>query len=117
MMKQSGSTETLKARLRAAAKDRLYHFTLADETIRGVMVHGTQMITDMRGGGDLLFDLALDPKEKVNLFGDRADPAQRLKAEGLEWYERTAEAFPDAYQPSVPELLEEFKRLGYTGGE
>lgn len=45
--------EGLKARLQAAAKDRLYHFTLADETIRGVMIHGTRMIHEMRANHEL----------------------------------------------------------------
>lgn len=38
----------LKAQLQASRKDRLDNFTLADNTIRGVLANGTRMVNEMR---------------------------------------------------------------------
>jgi molecular chaperone Hsp33 len=40
--------KALKKQLRARARDRQYNFFLADGSIRGVIVNGTQMINEMR---------------------------------------------------------------------
>ncbi|MBW2366785.1 MAG: Hsp33 family molecular chaperone HslO [Deltaproteobacteria bacterium] len=53
MIKKELPGETLKERLLAARKDRLYHFWLADKSIRGVMIHGTRMIQEMRVNHDM----------------------------------------------------------------
>jgi molecular chaperone Hsp33 len=39
---------TLKEQLIASTRDRLYNFIMADGTIRGVLVHGTRMVSEMR---------------------------------------------------------------------
>jgi molecular chaperone Hsp33 len=39
--------ESLKEGLRARARDRIYHFIMADGTIRGAFVNGTRMINEM----------------------------------------------------------------------
>jgi len=43
----------LKAQLKASAKDKLYHFTLSDGTIRGAVLHGTRMVNEMRANHEL----------------------------------------------------------------
>ncbi len=42
-----------KARLRAAAQDRACRFLLADDQVRGVLLHGTRMVYEMRGNHEL----------------------------------------------------------------
>jgi arylsulfatase A-like enzyme len=82
------------------------------------MFEGTwKVVTDVDGKADLLFDTAVDPGDRNDLFSEQPDEGRRLKSEVLEWYRRTADEFPDAYQPSIPELLEELERLGYTAGK
>jgi len=44
---------TLKDQLRAAAADRLYRFTLADNMVRGALIHGARMIYEMRANHQL----------------------------------------------------------------
>jgi molecular chaperone Hsp33 len=39
---------TLKEQLLASTRDRLYNFIMAGGTIRGVLVHGTRMVSEMR---------------------------------------------------------------------
>ena len=53
MIKQPISDDDLKAQLRARAKDRLHNFILADGSIRGVVLHGTRMIREMRANHEL----------------------------------------------------------------
>ena len=45
--------DTLKDQYRASAKDRLYNFLLAGDTIRGVVLHGTRMVNEMRANHEL----------------------------------------------------------------
>jgi molecular chaperone Hsp33 len=45
--------ETLKEQLMASRRDRLYHFSLAQGTVRAVVVNGTRMINEMRWNHDL----------------------------------------------------------------
>lgn len=44
---------TLKEQLIASVRDRLYHFMLAGENVRGVIVHGTRMVNEMRWNHEL----------------------------------------------------------------
>lgn len=53
MIKKSLYGKGLKAQLLAASKDRLHHFTLADDTIRGVILHGTRMVHEMQANHEL----------------------------------------------------------------
>lgn len=53
MIKKSPYGSTLKEQLRANALDRLHNFTLADGRIRGVMIHATRMVNEMRANHDL----------------------------------------------------------------
>jgi len=48
MEKKQVYGDTIKERLLASAKDRWHNFLLADGAIRGVVVHGTRMINEMR---------------------------------------------------------------------
>ena len=45
--------QTLKQRIKAAAKDKLHHFTLAQDTVRGALVNGYQLIREMRANHGL----------------------------------------------------------------
>ena len=48
MVKKKPYGNNLKAQLKNAAKDKLFHFTLSGDTIRGAILHGTRMINEMR---------------------------------------------------------------------
>ncbi len=43
----------IKVQLRAASRDRLYRFMLADGKIRGALVHATRMVSEMQANHDL----------------------------------------------------------------
>ena len=53
MIKKKPYGKTLKDQLKASAKDRLYNFLLADGAIRGVILHGTRMVNEMRANHEL----------------------------------------------------------------
>jgi molecular chaperone Hsp33 len=53
MKKKKRYGDTVKEQLIASRRDRLYNFILADETVRGVVVHGTRMVNEMRWNHDL----------------------------------------------------------------
>ena len=53
MKKRRPYGDTLKDQYRASARDRLYNFVLADGTVRGVVLHGTRMINEMRANHKL----------------------------------------------------------------
>jgi molecular chaperone Hsp33 len=53
MIKKPLSNESLKDRLIAGAKDRLYNFLLADGAVRGAVLHGTHMVNEMRANHEL----------------------------------------------------------------
>ena len=48
MIKKPIEDESLKERLLASAKDRLYTFLLADGKIRGAILHGSRLVKEMR---------------------------------------------------------------------
>jgi molecular chaperone Hsp33 len=53
MIKKTLEGESLKERLLAGAKDRLYNFLLAGGAVRGAILHGTRMINEMRANHQL----------------------------------------------------------------
>ena len=53
MIKKQLPAESLKERLVASAKDRLYNFLLADGAVRGAVLHGTRMVNEMRANHEL----------------------------------------------------------------
>ncbi|UCH22178.1 MAG: Hsp33 family molecular chaperone HslO [Deltaproteobacteria bacterium] len=53
MIKKKIYGETLKEQLVASSKDRLFNFSLADGTVRGVILNGTRMINEMRANHEL----------------------------------------------------------------
>jgi len=53
MIKKKAYGRTLKDQLKAGAKDRLFNFLLADGAIRGVILHGTRMVNEMRANHEL----------------------------------------------------------------
>ena len=53
MIKKEPYGETLKDQLKAGAKDRLYNFLLADGAIRGIIIHGTRLVNEMRANHEL----------------------------------------------------------------
>ncbi len=53
MQKKKPYGNTLKEKLIASAKDRLYNFLLADGAIRGVIMNGTRMVNEMRANHEL----------------------------------------------------------------
>ncbi|MEE9494960.1 MAG: Hsp33 family molecular chaperone HslO [Desulfobacterales bacterium] len=53
MIKKTIEGESLKERLLASAKDRIYNFLLADGAVRGAILHGTRMVNEMRANHEL----------------------------------------------------------------
>ena len=53
MIKAELAGESLKERLLASAKDRIYKFLLADGDVRGAILHGTRMVNEMRANHEL----------------------------------------------------------------
>ena len=53
MIKKKIYGETLKEQLIASAKDRLYNFSLARGTVRGVVMNATRMVNEMRANHEL----------------------------------------------------------------
>jgi len=53
MIKITIEGETLKERLLASAKDRIYKFMLAEGVVRGAILHGTRMVNEMRANHQL----------------------------------------------------------------
>jgi hypothetical protein len=53
MIKKKIYGYTLKEQLIASAKDRLYNFSLAGGTVRGVIMNGTRMVNEMRANHEL----------------------------------------------------------------
>jgi molecular chaperone Hsp33 len=53
MIKKPSAGESLKERLLASAKDRIYNFLLAGGAVRGAILHGTRMINEMRANHEL----------------------------------------------------------------
>jgi molecular chaperone Hsp33 len=53
MIKKTLEGESLKERLLASAKDRIYNFLLAAGAVRGAILHGTRMINEMRANHEL----------------------------------------------------------------
>ena len=53
MKKKKIYGETLKEQLKASTRDRLYHFIMARDSIRGVALHATRMVNEMRWNHEL----------------------------------------------------------------
>lgn len=53
MIKKNIYGGNLKAQLIAGANDRMVHFTLAGDSVRGVVVNGTRMVNEMRANHQL----------------------------------------------------------------
>lgn len=53
MIKKDIFNKDIKAQFQASAKDRLYRFLMADDRIRGAVVHTTRMINEMRANHEL----------------------------------------------------------------
>ena len=53
MIKAALAGESLKERLLASAKDRIFKFLLADGDVRGAILHGTRMVNEMRANHEL----------------------------------------------------------------
>ena len=53
MIKKDIFNHDVKAQFKASAKDRVYRFMMADDQIRGAVVHSTRMVNEMRANHDL----------------------------------------------------------------
>jgi molecular chaperone Hsp33 len=53
MIKKDIFKQDVKARFKAAAKDRVHRFVMADNKIKGAMVHATLMVNEMRASHEL----------------------------------------------------------------
>jgi len=53
MIKKDVFDHDVKAQFQASAKERLYRFLMADDQIKGVVVHATRMIKEMQANHDL----------------------------------------------------------------
>jgi molecular chaperone Hsp33 len=53
MIKKDIFKQDVKARFKAAARDRIHRFIMADKKIKGAMVHATLMVNEMRANHEL----------------------------------------------------------------
>lgn len=53
MIKKDIFSKDVKEQFKASAKDRLYRFVMADQTIKGAIVHTTRMVNEMRANHEL----------------------------------------------------------------
>ncbi len=53
MIKQDIFNHDVKAQFKAAAKDRLYRFMMAEDKIKGAVVHATRMVQEMQANHNL----------------------------------------------------------------
>lgn len=53
MIKQDIFNHDVKAQFKAAARERLYRFMMADDQIKGAVVHSTRMVNEMRANHEL----------------------------------------------------------------
>jgi molecular chaperone Hsp33 len=53
MIKKDIFGHDVKAQFKAAAKDRLYRFMMADDQIKGAVVHSTRLVNEMRANHEL----------------------------------------------------------------
>jgi len=60
-----------------------------------------------------LYNLEKDFKEKQELSKIESQKAESLKEKAINWYNESAAAFPQEYQPLTPELRKRLKELGY----
>ena len=97
MIKKKPFGVNAKEQLKASARDKMYRFLLADDTVRGVFVHGTRMINEMRGNFDLgiletyilghaylgctLLSASLKGEDRISLSIDGTGPAKGLSVE------------------------------------
>jgi molecular chaperone Hsp33 len=116
MLKKKLFGQNLKEQLLASATDRLYNFLLAGGAIRGVILHGTRMINEMRANHELgiletlvlgraylgaaLMSADLKGSDRIKLKFDCSGPIQGLVVE--------ANAFGEArgYLKNVPIPIE-----------
>lgn len=75
-----------------------------------------KLITDILNNESELYDLASDPREQIDLSA-RSTRLADLEACLRDWYARTAEAFPAEWQPTVNELEEYLRKIGYLPGD
>jgi len=89
--------EDLKAQYSASARDRLYNFLLAEGAVRGVILHGTRMVNEMRANhglgiletlvlgraylGAALMSADLKGSDRFNIKIDCSGPIQGLAVE------------------------------------
>ena len=48
MIKKDIFNKDVKERLKASAKDKIYRFIMADQMIKGAIIHSTQVVNEMR---------------------------------------------------------------------
>ena len=53
MIKKDIFNHDVKAQFKASAKDRLYRFIMADQKIRGAIVHTTRMVKEMQANHEI----------------------------------------------------------------
>lgn len=97
MEKKKRYGETPKDQLRAAMRDRLHTFLLAEGAVRGVILHATRMVNEMRANHELgiletvvlgrayvgaaLMSAALKGRDRLSLRIDCSGPIQGLVVE------------------------------------
>ncbi len=97
MIKKDIFNQDVKACFKAAAKDRLYRFVMADSTIKGAVVHATLMVNEMRASHRLgpvetlvlgqayiagaLLSTTVKGDDRISLSIDCSGPVQGLDVE------------------------------------
>ena len=73
---------------------------------KGTMIFdGRYKYVRRMSGNDELYDLELDPREEMNLFGraEAGEPVMRLRERMLDWYQKTCDTVPRTYDSRVTE--------------
>ena len=97
MIKKDIFNHDVKAQFKASAKDRIHRFLMADDQIKGAVVHGTRMVREMQANHDLgpletlvlgqayvacaLISSPLKGRERICLSIQCSGPIQGLDAE------------------------------------
>ena len=103
MEKKKPYGDTRKEQLLAGARDKLYNFLLADGAVRGVILHGTRLINEMRANHELgiletlvlgraylgvgLMSADLKGNDRVSIKIDCSGPVKGLVAEATAYGE------------------------------
>lgn len=103
----------LRQRARFEAASPGFDFDRFDRRLRSIQVGNVKLIASDRGELEL-YDLAGDPRERVNLAAERPEIVARLQQELARWV-RAGDTAPLQSEPALdPETVQALRELGYV---